>query len=177
MRRNDDHDHGSHHVRRALGLGLSGVALAGLIYFEGMPARAEMDEAEAALDLDVYGLDEVALNTVPEASTIAAPAPADERLAMAAIDAAEAMMPIGPPLPPPVAVPNIEGMDLRNAREQLAAVGLKLAVRDTYGDKVPRDEWSDYQVRRQQVEAGTEVAPGSTVKVKAAYRNGHAMGY
>lgn len=178
MRRNNEHDPRSRHLlHRALGLGLSGAALAGLIYLEGTPARAEadmVDMVDASLELDAAEL-------VPETRPIASPAPADERMAIATdLDAAAAMMevmPVGPPAPALVPVPNIAGMGLHKAKKELAAVGLKLAVRDEYGDKIAREDWSIYKVGTQRVAAGVEVEPGSTVKVKAAYRRNTAMGY
>jgi len=201
MSRSNEDIHGNRRLRRALGLGLSGVALVGLFYFEGMSAQAEagldeaveevdeaeIDEAEVdeALD-DVDALDE-AENGVREA-TVATAAPsgvpspaavADGRLAMAdltKVDAAAAM-PIAPPAPALVAVPDISGMSLRKAKKQLAAVGLKLSVRDEYGEKIPREFWSEYKVRKQKLDAGTEVEAGSTVKVKARMRMRYAQGY
>ncbi len=196
MSRTHEHIHGSRRVRRALGLGLSGVALVGLVYFEGMSARAEADDA-AEVELedvaeDVEDVEEADENDVLDANPVALPpsgpaaspaqpaaSPADGQLAMATVadlDVAAAM-PIAPPAPALVAVPDIEGMSLRKAKKQLAAVGLKLSVRDAYGEKIPREYWSEYKVRTQRVDAGTEVEAGSTVKVKARYRQRYAMGY
>lgn len=204
MSRIDEHVHGSRRLHRALGLGLSGLALVGLVYFEGMSARAEAEDAVEAEDLaaeleaeveeaeDADEADEAAKNVVPEAMPMPPPpsgpaasqaeptaSPTDGRLAMAAtaeLDAAAAM-PVAPPAPALVAVPDIEGMSLRKAKKQLAAVGLKLAVRDEYGDKIPREYWNEYKVRTQKLDAGTEVAAGSTVKVKARMRMRYAQGY
>jgi hypothetical protein len=202
MSRTHEHIHGSRRLHRALGLGLSGVALVGLVYFEGMSARAEAEDAaevelaaEAASELEedvAEDVEETDENGVLDANPVALPpsgpaasptqpaaSPADAQLAMATIadvDAAAAM-PVAPPAPALVAVPDIEGMSLRKAKKQLAAVGLKLSVRDEYGEKLPREYWSEYKVRKQRVDAGTEVEAGSTVKVKARYRQRYAMGY
>jgi hypothetical protein len=205
MRRSNEHIHGSRRLHRALGLGLSGAALVGLIYFEGVSARAEAGaedeeaselESDAALELDeadeAEEADVAVENAVLGAGTSALPpsgrtvepapspaTPADGRLAMATVaevDTASAM-PVAPPVPVLVAVPDIEGMSLRKARKELKALGLKLAARDEYGEKVPREYWSGYKVRKQKLEAGTEVAPGSTVKVKARMRADYLMGY
>jgi hypothetical protein len=207
MSRSNEHVHGSRRLPRALGLGLSGLALVGLVYFEGMSARAEAEDVveaedladEAELELDALADDEDAdadaeeasKNLVPEslpmppppsgpAPSLAGPAasPTDGRLAMVTteLDAAAAM-PVSPPAPVLVAVPDIEGMSLRKAKKQLAAVGLKLSVRDEYGDKIPREYWSEYKVRKQKLDAGTELAAGSTVKVKARMRMRYAQGY
>lgn len=215
MSRSNEHVHGSRRLHRALALGLSGAALAGLVYFEGMSARAnaeEAAEADEALADELDAVDEADAadeleNDVREASPVstapsgaatpglasapldaAAPSavaaavvagPADEPLAMAglpAVDAA-ATMPVAPPAPALVAVPDIEGMSLRKAKKQLAAVGLKLAVRDESGWKVPREFWGDYKVRSQKIDAGTEVEAGSTVKIKARMKASVAMGY
>jgi hypothetical protein len=204
MSRNNEHIHGSRRLQRALGLGLSGVALVGLVYFEGMSARAEAEEADAieevdaALELDEAEVEDeaeaedVAENDVLEANPVslppsgpaAAPAepaasPVEGQLAMAAVAVADAgaAMPIAPPAPALVAVPDIEGMSLRKAKKQLAAAGLKLSVRDEYGEKIPREYWSQYKVRTQRLDAGTEVEAGSTVKVKARMRMRYAQGY
>jgi hypothetical protein len=209
MSRSNEHVHGSRRLHRALGLGLSGLALVGLVYFEGMTARAEAEDVveaddvadEAELELDALAdededadaeADESTKNLVPEviamppppsgpAASPADPAasPIDGRLAMATtaeLDAAAAM-PVPPPAPALVAVPDIEGMSLRKAKKQLAAVGLELSVRDEYGDKIPREYWNQYKVRKQKLDAGTELAAGSTVKVKARMRMRYAQGY
>lgn len=175
MGRTNEHIHGGR--RRALALGLSGAALAGLIYFEGLPARAEADSAvyfEAEAD---EAIESISLQP-PAESSIPAPAPTDTRLAMATVaEAAAAALPVAPPAPALVLVPSIEGLSLHKARKQLAAVGLKLAVRDEYGDKIERAYWNEYEVRKQKVDAGAEVEPGSTVKVKARVRLRYASGY
>jgi hypothetical protein len=185
-------------------LGLSGVALVGLVYFEGMSARAEVEaEAEDAVvdeDFDETTLDEVdeaeaeeqADNVVSEANPVALPpsgpavavaepaaSPAAGQLALATVAgaAADAVMPVDPPAPALVAVPDIEGMSLRKAKKALAAAGLKMSVRDEYGEKIPREYWSEYKVRKQKLDAGAEVEAGSTVKVKARYRVRISMGY
>jgi hypothetical protein len=205
MSRSNEHVHGSRRLHRALGLGLSGLALVGLVYFEGMSARAEAEDVveaedvadEAELELDALAdedadADAATKNLVPEpipmppppsgpAASPAEPAasPTDGRLAMAtttALDVAAAM-PVSPPAPALVAVPDIEGMSLRKAKKQLAAVGLKLSVRDEYGEKIPREYWGEYKVRKQKLDAGTELAAGSTVKVKARMRMRYAQGY
>lgn len=199
MSHTNEHVHGSRRLHRALALGLSGAALAGLVYFEGMSARAgtedeiveaaEADEVlEDELDDEVEAVESSEndvqqakpVSTAPSGPAVAAAVatPADGRLAMADVAAVEAAaMPIAPPAPALVAVPDIEGMSLRKAKKQLAAVGLKLAVRDEYGEKIPREYWGEYKVRKQRVDAGTEVEAGATVKVKARVRMSYAMGY
>jgi hypothetical protein len=201
------HIHGSSRLRRALGLGLSGAALVGLIYFEGMSARAEADEGSAEIE-EADELDEVdeldeSLDhdeateiNVPKPVTVAIPpagaAPvagiagvvppaADTRLAMATVAdgtmAAAADMPTEPPAPAMVAVPDLKGKSLRKAKKQLAAMGLTLSVRDEYNQKIPREYWGEYRVRGQKIEAGTEVEAGSTVRVKAKMLQRYAQGY
>lgn len=195
---------GSRRIHRALSLGLSGTALVGLVYLQGASALGEVmadegiEEHEAIEDETAPEDDE---NEVPSATLVSAPhageaapvdeiaptpapTPAPERLAMAdvaaveaaAVDAAAAL-PVEPPVPALVAVPDLEGMTLRKAKKQLAALGLKMSVRDEYGDRIPRDIWQAYKVRSQKLEAGTEVEPGSTVKIKARMRASYAMGY
>lgn len=156
--------------RLAAGLGLSGAALAGLIYFEGLSTRAE----EWWVEDDV---DDLAAFTADDADEpgIVARAPVAEAtvVAVAEVEVA-APEPLGPAL---VVVPDIERMGVREATKRLAAVGLKLAVRDDYGNKIPRMVWGSYEVRTQKIEAGTEVAPGSTVKAKAREIVRYAAGY
>lgn len=197
MSRSNEHIHGSRRLHRALGLGLSGLALVGLVYFEGMSARAEtgadeadeieVDEAEAeGAEISVSSPSLVA--APPSGAAVAqgsetlvtgaeAPVPvADGRIAMAAVADADAALP-APPAPALVVVPDIEGKSLRKARKELKALGLKLSVRDGYNEKIPREYWSEYKVRSQKIEAGTEVEAGSTVKVKARMIQRYAMGY
>lgn len=110
MSRAIEHIHGSSRLRRALGLGLSGAALVGLIYFEGMAARAEAgaaeegfaevdeieaeDAAEAEADVEAAGINvprPVAVAIPPSGATpvteaASAEAPAEgTRLAMAMV--------------------------------------------------------------------------------------------
>ncbi|PCC73465.1 PASTA domain-containing protein [Nannocystis exedens] len=184
MSRTNEHIHGDR--RCALALGLSGAALAGLIYFEGLPAQAEAESAvyfeteadEADEAIESISLQPEPVVAAPAESSIPAPAPTDTRLAMATVAEADAAaLPVAPPAPALVIVPSIEGLSLHKARKQLAAVGLKLAVRDEYGEKIERAYWSEYEVRKQKVDAGAEVEPGSTVKVKARVRLRYASGY
>jgi PASTA domain len=204
MSRANEHIHGSSRLHRVLGLGLSGAALVGLIYFEGMSARAEagaglqeslvevdesdeLDELDETVDSEEDGAGinvpapvMVALPPAGAAPEAASPttSPAPAQLAMADLGAVEATaMPTEPPVPTLVAVPDIEGMSLRKARKQLKALGLKLSVRDGYNEKIPREYWGEYRVRTQKTEAGTEVEPGATVKVKARMLQRYAMGY
>lgn len=101
-------------------------------------------------------------------------APAAAAVAVVAVEADAEILPQGPAL---VVVPDLEGMNLRQARKTLKAVGLKLSARDTYNDKIPRDEWWDYEVRRQKIEPGAEVVPGTWVRVKARFEAPAVMGY
>lgn len=155
--------------RLAAGLGLSGAALAGLIYFEGMSTRPIEEVAEDAID----GL---AVFTVEDADepAIAVPVAVEVEVAVAEVDVAAPLEPVGPAL---VVVPDIERMNLRQAAKRVAELGLKLSVRDEYGEKIPRWAWGGYQVRAQHVEAGTEVVPGSTVKAKVREPKRVASGY
>ncbi|WP_267683875.1 PASTA domain-containing protein [Nannocystis sp. SCPEA4] len=129
-----------------------------------MSARAVEEAGEDDLDgLAVFAVDDVEAESV-------APVTAVEPMAMATVTEAEvdvAALPVEPLGPALVVVPDIEQMTLRKAAKELAAVGLKLSVRDEYGDAVPRWSWGDYEVRTQKVDAGTEVVPGATVKAKA----------
>lgn len=192
---------GSRRIHRALSLGLSGTALVGLVYLQGASALGEVmaDEGieeheaiddEIAPEDDENDVPSAPLPSTPHAGQAApvdeiasapAPTPAPERLAMADVAtvdvAAAAAMPVEPPVPTLVAVPDLAGMTLRKAKKQLAALGLKMSVRDEYGDRIPREIWQAYKVRSQKIEAGAEVEPGSTVKIKARMRASYAMGY
>jgi hypothetical protein len=200
---------GSSRLRRVLGLGLSGAALVGLVYFEGVSARAEGADAREASALADEEWDdeeaEAAQSAVPaaieapepKAAKAAAPkpkaakpkpvakpkAPAPVVLAKADVgaDATAALMPTDPEPAEPeatlIVVPDLKGMNLRKARKELKAVGLKLSVRDEWGDKVARDEYRYYKVRSQKIEAGAKVEAGSWVRVKARERYEVFQGY
>jgi hypothetical protein len=196
-----EHIHGSSRLRRALGLGLSGAALVGLIYFEGMSARAEAGAEDGSAEVDEVDDDldgdESAENSVlrppvaippsgaaPVAELASTEVPAeDPRLAMATIaagtlvDGAAVAMPSEPPAPALVAVPDLKGKSLRKAKKQLAALGLEMTVRDGYNEKIPREYWSRYRVRTPKIAADTQVAPGSSVRVKARMLQRYAQGY
>lgn len=158
--------------RLAAGLGLSGAALAGLIYFEGMSTRAEAE-------WDDDRIDDLAAFTVDDADAPAVVGAAvGGPVVVATVDVVDAAAlpaePLGPAL---VMVPDIEQMSVRSAAKELAAVGLKLSVRDEYGDRIARELWGEYEIRTQKIEAGAEVTPGSTVKAKARARVRYAAGY
>jgi hypothetical protein len=158
--------------RLAAGLGLSGAALVGLIYFEGMSTRAEAEWDEDRIDeLAAFAVDD-------DHEPVAVAAAVGGPLVVATVDELDAAAlpaePLGPAL---VRVPDIEQMTVRTAAKELAAVGLKLSVRDEYGDRVARELWGEYEVRTQKIDAGSEVTPGSTVKAKAKARVRYASGY
>jgi len=92
-------------------------------------------------------------------------------------EATEASAAIVPDVPVLVAVPDLSGLSVRKARRILKDAGLKIAVRDGYGYRVPREEWNAYKVRGQKLDAGTEVELGSRVRVKARMKRRYAMGY
>jgi hypothetical protein len=159
-----------------VGLGLSGAALVGLIYFEGMPTRAEAEWDDDRIDeLAAFAVDDA-----DEPDIVARmPVPVAAAVEVESVEADAAALPdalMGPAL---VLVPDIEQMTVRTAAKELAAVGLKLSVRDQYGDRIARELWGEYEVRTQKLDAGTEVAPGSTVKAKARPRESvrYASGY
>ncbi|WAS96652.1 PASTA domain-containing protein [Nannocystis punicea] len=137
-----------------------------------MSARAVEEAGEDDLDgLAVFAVDDFESESV-------APVAAVEPIVMATVTEVDlAALPVEPLGPALVVVPDIEQMTLRKAAKELAAVGLKLSVRDEYGDAVPRWSWGDYEVRTQKVDAGTEVVPGATVKAKARALRRLVSGY
>ncbi|MEX1364236.1 MAG: PASTA domain-containing protein [Nannocystaceae bacterium] len=171
------------------------------------PKQAEPDQLAAELELDeddeLDELDELddadalpssATTTIAIADTavpapIAAPAPAPtpetitaaqtnpEPVLVAALAVDTQAEAIDPPAPALVMVPDISGMRLDRARRELKAVGLRLVARDTWGDRIERSWYRDYKVRTQKVAAGTEVEPGSRVRVKARERYVASQGY
>jgi len=142
MRRDHHPRHTPGRLRQLLGLGLSGAALAALVYVETVSAHGEVEtSAEEWSDTGV------------DTKTFEALAPAL------------------------VVVPDLTGMRLRSARRELRALGLRIRVRDSYNDTIPRDYWSDYKVRKQRIEPGTEVTPGAKIRLVARERYRVSQGY
>lgn len=188
-----------------LGIGLSAAALAGLVHFESVWAHADReDPAESAAMDELDELDElderapapgefsslvaVAETTAPLSATLM-PAAAESKTPVVVADASavvaaeakvdtDATAGVVPDVVALVTVPDLKGLNLRKARKRLKAVGLKMSVRDSYNERLPREYWSDYKVRRQKIEAGTEVQPGTRVRVKARFKKPRfAKGY
>ena len=155
-------------------------------------AQVEADELDED-ELDENELDEAELNVVPTAIAPSGPAPAekvahstapasDATLAAAndTVAVAIADLPAAQPTEPTitlVTVPDLDGLSLYKARKQLKALGLKLSVRDEYKEKLPREYWGGYRVRKQKIEPGAEVKPGTTVRVRARMKRSYSMGY
>jgi PASTA domain len=76
-----------------------------------------------------------------------------------------------------VTVPDWKGKRLSVARREARKLGLDVTGRTSDGDPVPADEASDYRVRKQLVEAGREVAPGTDVPVRVRMIVDTAEGY
>jgi hypothetical protein len=76
-----------------------------------------------------------------------------------------------------VIVPDWKGKRLSMVRREARKLGLNVEATDGIGDTVPADEASSYRVRRQLVEAGREVEPGSDVPVRVRMIVETAEGY
>jgi len=76
-----------------------------------------------------------------------------------------------------VTVPDWKGKRLSVARREARKLGLNVTGRTGDGDAVPGDEASDYRVRKQLVEAGREVAPGTDVPLRVRMIVDTAEGY
>lgn len=128
----------------------------------------------------------VAQDEVDEVAEAQAVPLADVAVTQPRSESHAAMMFVKPPMPAVVVepeapttaiVPDLSGKSVRAARKQLKALGLRMVVRDRYNDKISRDEWGAYKIRRQKTEAGTEVELGSRVRLKARMRRSFAKGY
>jgi len=77
----------------------------------------------------------------------------------------------------PATVPDVEGMSLREASRALKAAGLRVIVRDEYGETIERDVWREFRVRKQTIAAGAVVDPGTWVRLVGRWRYENAQGY
>ncbi|MCA9652713.1 MAG: PASTA domain-containing protein [Myxococcales bacterium] len=157
----------------------------------------ELDEAELA---ELAEIPEAAL---PDAAAVAVPAALAEEPLAPAHEAAPVLAAVDPSVmavatttaleaaatteteagsleSPPAAlvvVPDLSGMRLDRARRELAQLGLKMVAHDTWGERLQRSWYRDYKVRTQKIEAGTEVEPGTKIRVKARERFVATQGY
>jgi hypothetical protein len=76
-----------------------------------------------------------------------------------------------------VMVPDWKGKRLSVVRREARKLGLNVKATDGIGDTIPADEASSYRVRKQLVEAGSEVEPGSDVPVRVRMVAEMAEGY
>ena len=76
-----------------------------------------------------------------------------------------------------VTVPDWKGKRLSVVRREARKLGLNVTGTTGGGDAVPAEEASDYRVRKQLVEAGSEVAPGTEVPVRVRMIVDTAEGY
>ena len=188
-----------------LGIGLSAAALAGLVHLESVWAHADVAQDDAAeLDeADGWDVEEDELDPALAENSAGSAASDEPAVAAAAAVSPEPEAPIviaeglgcdggghgggrrrdggraRAPGAGPRGRPRLEGHEHPpRLATQLKALGLKISVRDSYNERLPRDIWSEFKVRRQKIEAGTEVTPGTRVRVKARYRSrGYAQGY
>jgi hypothetical protein len=73
------------------------------------------------------------------------------------------------PRPELVMVPDVDGDSVVEAHRALRAAGVRVSVRDEFGNGVPRDEWRGLKVIRQSVGLGGTTPRGSWVHVTVAY--------
>jgi hypothetical protein len=68
-----------------------------------------------------------------------------------------------------VVVPDVDGLTIAEAHRQLRAAGVRVSIRDEFGDAVMRDEWRELKVIRQSVATGGTTKRGSWVHITATY--------
>ncbi|MEM7151469.1 MAG: PASTA domain-containing protein [Myxococcota bacterium] len=175
-----------HHV---LGLGVSGAALAGLIYVESVSASTDAPLPEPEIEVT-----ESTTTTQPASRAVPTVAALDVGTAAAPVAVAVAPVPATATATAPMAVattaaantqvaamvtmPDVVGMKVNEARRELKKLGLVMTVRDSYNDKIPIEYQRDYKVRRQAVDAGTALSEGTWVRVGARQRRMRLpMGY
>ena len=76
-----------------------------------------------------------------------------------------------------VTLPDWKGKRLSVVRREARKLGLNVSAVDNTGYNVPSDEASSYRVRKQLVEAGSEVEPGSDVQLRVRVIAEAAEGY
>ena len=176
-----------HHV---LGLGVSGGALAGLIYVQSVSAQIDEPMPEATVDATAEAT-EFTTTTTPEPASRAVPTVAALDVGTTPAPTLATQVPTTPPAlvaavtteantqqVAMVTMPDLIGMRVNEARRELKKLGLVMTVRDAYNDKIPIQWQRDYKVRRQTVKAGAELEKGTWVRVGARERRMRIpMGY
>ena len=117
-------------------LALSTLALAGVTYFEAVPARASIVTPSAA-----------GAPRTPPGTAVAADSPPARATA-------------------PLSLPDFKGQRLSRARREGRRLGLVILARDDDGQRIPAAAAPYYRVRRQLTPAGATVDPGATVEVR-----------
>ncbi|MCX4247778.1 PASTA domain-containing protein [Paraliomyxa miuraensis] len=131
---------GSSRLRRALGLGLSGAALVGLIYFEGVSARAEDADAQEAGALADEDWNDEAEADEAEADEAA-------ELAQSAVPAAiETSEPAADPKPMPAALAKAETAEPAVAAEPVVLAKADAKALGTETAEMPTDPEADLVV-------------------------------
>jgi len=149
--------------------------LAALVYVETVSAHGEVETTDE--DWSDMGVETTAIAlpkatvSIPFAPTVAAVTDSSAIETETEIQTFEVLAPTL------VVVPDLTGMRLRTARRELRALGLRMRVRDSYNDTIPRDYWSEYKVRKQRIEPGTEVIPGAKIRLVARERYRVSQGY
>jgi hypothetical protein len=158
------------YVAIPLALGISGSALVALVALERKPVHAAIVREPEAKALEVR-----APKGPPPlpAVLVATVEPALDEAAAAQPEAAEAK----PAQATAVVVPDFTGKRLGAVRREAKKLGLKIAARDGYGERVPAELAPYYRVKKQLTETGSTVPVGSTVQVRVREVEGHASGY
>ena len=142
---------------------LSAAAVAALLYFESHPLSTEVARARGP-----EGAPAAAAPSAGPAAAVTAERATDGATPDDATPDTEAS--------PGVIVPEVTGLRLSTARKRLRAVGLDVAPRDRWDDRIYPRTHRFYRVRRQATPAGTTAEPGQRVAVEA-HRIGLASGY
>ncbi|MFO0686826.1 MAG: hypothetical protein U0234_32485 [Sandaracinus sp.] len=169
--------------RSLLACAVSGAALAALVYayvvFPGAAAEPEspVESEGIALASDARPL-ETSLPGTSADAPIAAPAAAEA--AVSPPPPSELAPPVAPTAttaPGAVAVPDFASLRVPAARRRARTLGLRLVVRDPYGQAIDLYDAPRYVVRRQRTEPGAQVPTGSTVRLVAEDPTPPVMGY
>ena len=76
-----------------------------------------------------------------------------------------------------VRVPDFTGKRLGQARREAKKLGIKLAARDGYGERIPAELGPYFRVRKQSSAPDSSVPRGATVEVRVRAIESYATGY
>jgi hypothetical protein len=165
-------------VRTAACLAVSAAALVAVTKLDAFAAKRRPSEPETTAPEAAAPPPK---STTPKpAPKPPAPAPTTPKLTLAsaalpATTAAAAST--GGGRPAALIVPDWKGKRLSVARREARKLGFNVKALDQYGEEIPSYEASNYRVRKQLTKAGTEVAAGADVEVRAKEIFDAAEGY